>query len=70
MYDIKFLPNQPGFSCLLATFQPLMFENIVTETLHMLREMTMNAETEKRKVKSSKSNQLIPTIRYRTDKCD
>lgn len=27
-----------------------MFENIVMETLHMLREMAMTGETEKRKV--------------------
>ena len=70
MYDIQFLPNQGHFSCVLATFQPLMFENIVTETLHMLREMAMNAETDKRKVKSRKSNQLIPIIQYRNDECD
>ena len=35
----------------------------------MLREMAMNVETEESKVKSRKSNQLIPTIRYRNDKC-
>lgn len=33
------------------TLQPLMFENIVMETLHMLREMAISGDTEKRKVK-------------------
>ena len=40
-------------SYLLATFQPVMFENIVMENLHMLRELAMNADTEKRKVDST-----------------
>lgn len=31
-------------------FQPLMFENIVMETLHMLREMATNGESEEKKV--------------------
>ena len=30
--------------------QPLMFENIVMETLHMLREIAISGDTEKRKV--------------------
>ncbi|XP_044175031.1 LOW QUALITY PROTEIN: exocyst complex component 2-like [Acropora millepora] len=48
--EIWSLDSQPGVG--RVTSLPLMFENIVTETLHMLREMAMNAETDKRKVKS------------------
>ena len=34
-----------------------MFENIVMETLHMLREMAMDGDTEKRKV-TTKSDRI------------
>lgn len=44
--EIWSLDSQPGVG--RVTSLPLMFENIVTETLHMLREMAMNAETDKR----------------------
>lgn len=37
-------------SHLYYLFQPLMFENIVMETLHILREMATNGDSEKRKV--------------------
>ncbi|XP_067054130.1 exocyst complex component 2-like isoform X2 [Acropora muricata] len=52
--EIWSLDSQPGVG--RVTSLPLMFENIVTETLHMLREMAMNAETDKRKNLQLKSS--------------
>lgn len=51
------------------TLQPVMFENIVMETLHMLREMAANGETEKRKVIDPSVMHSSHTLTFLTTQC-
>lgn len=51
------------------TLQPVMFENIVMETLHMLREMATNGETEKRKVIDPSVMHSSHTLTFLTTQC-
>lgn len=53
----------------LITLQPVMFENIVMETLHMLREMAANGETEKRKVIDPSVMHSSHTLTFLTTQC-